>query len=121
MELGSSYTYPGLQVSKCGKLFYRGQQLQLHTNHSLSTRGPIAYVTIDGRARQVSVASMVYEVWVLDGKYNRTMFLEFIDGNTNNCHADNLRRVTKKRNKPRDYLDESYDGSWLNGGDGIYI
>jgi len=80
MELGSSYTYPGLQVSKCGKLFFKNEKLQVHTNHSYSTRGPVVYLTLDGRARQVSVASMVYEVWHLDGKYQRTMHLEFIDG-----------------------------------------
>jgi hypothetical protein len=120
MELRSSYTYPGLQVSKCGKLFYRNQQLQTHTNHSFSTRGPISYLTLDGRARQISVASMVYEVWQLDGKYQRSMFLEFIDGNTNNCHSDNIRRVIKQRAK-RDIYEEGYDGSWMNGSDGIYL
>jgi hypothetical protein len=94
MDLRKSLRHHNLLVSKCGQLFYEDtmERLMQSTVHGLSTRGPAATYREpkQRRIKQISVSTEVLETWVIERRTKKGDYCYFKDGDTTNCHIDNI-------------------------------
>lgn len=119
--LRRSISYPEVLVSSDGEFFsdLTGQKLDVVENHNYNIRGPVVNLGTAKKARMVAAMRMVYEAHIKKERVSRVEFIEAIDGNDNNIKASNLRKFVKGISDKKEKSD--YDGSWMNGIDGVYL
>jgi len=103
IEYRQSLSHPIIEVSRCGKVRMTDtkEACAVNSNHSTSVLGPLVYFRKDKKIKQLGLRSLVYESFVKEQKLAKGEFVEAIDGNEDNCHASNLRRMTNYKDKPR--------------------
>lgn len=123
MDLRRSFSHPDLLVSENGDVFYAKDKRRINKikHHATSLRGYIVSYRAGNKTRSVSIAMLVYELYIKGEKMAPSDYVDFIDGNEFNCSASNLYSAIPRRNRKQSYFstDEKYD-AYLNGLDELY-